>query len=355
MAHLGLSADFWAGRRVLVTGHTGFKGGWLSLWLQALGAEVHGFALAPITQPAIFDVAKVAGGMMSHRLGDLRDADAVKDALLDARPDIVFHLAAQPLVRESYRDPIGTLATNIMGSAHLFEAVRQTPGVRALLVVTSDKCYQNREWPWPYRENEALGGHDPYSASKACQEILTAAWRDSFLGETVAVASARAGNVIGGGDWSADRLIPDTLRAWDAGQALELRYPQAVRPWQYHLDALAGYLMLGAELLSGRGRGAWNFGPADTDTLSVEALLQCFAEHWGDNPGWRCQPAPRPHEAGMLRLDSSKARQELGWRSRYGVAASLAAIAAWHRAWQNGTDMRAFSLQQIDVYQNTTQ
>lgn len=354
MANLGLNTSFWTGRRVLVTGHTGFKGGWLSLWLQALGAEVHGFALAPATQPAFFDIARVADGM-THHLGDLRDADAVQHVLLETQPEIIFHLAAQSLVREGYHDPIGTLSTNVMGSIHLFEAIRQTRGVQALLVVTSDKCYQNREWPWPYREHENLGGHDPYSASKACQEILTAAWRDSFLGKTVAIASARAGNVIGGGDWSADRLIPDALRAWDAGQALELRYPQAIRPWQYHLDALAGYLILAAELLSGRNQGSWNFGPADTDTLSVETLLQCLSTHWGANPGWYCHSAPQPHEAGMLRLDSSKARQQLGWRSCYSIADSLAAITAWHRAWQKGVDMRTFSLQQINTYHDTAQ
>lgn len=355
MAHLGLSPGFWRGLRVLVTGHTGFKGGWLTLWLQSLGAKVYGFALAPATQPALFHTAAIARGM-AHHLGDLRNPVAVQEVLRDVQPDIVFHLAAQPLVRESYRDPVGTLATNVMGSVHLFEAIRQTPSVRALLVITSDKCYQNQEWPWPYRENEPLGGRDPYSASKACQEIVTSAWRDSFLGERVAVASARAGNVIGGGDWSADRLIPDALRAWNAGQALQLRYPKAVRPWQYHLDALAGYLMLGAELLAGRGHGAWNFGPSDTDTLTVEAVLQALSRHWGDNPAWRCDPSPQPHEAGMLRLDSSKARQELGWRSRYGVDDSLAAIAAWHRAWQAGMDdMRIFSLQQIDDYQKAEQ
>lgn len=354
MAHLGLSTDFWRKRKVLITGHTGFKGGWLSLWLEVLGAEVHGFALPPIAYPAFFEVARVAEDMM-HRLGDLRDARAIQVALDNAQPDIVFHLAAQPLVRKSYRDPIGTLTTNVVGTANLFEAIRQTSSVRALIVVTSDKCYQNREWLWPYRENEALGGRDPYSASKACQELITAAWRDSFLNARVAVASARAGNVIGGGDWSEDRLIPDALRAWDAGQTLQLRYPKAVRPWQYHLDALSGYLMLGAELLAGRCAGAWNFGPADDDTLSVEALLQRLSGHLGTTPGWHCEPGLHPHEAGMLRLDTSKARQELGWRSRYSTSDTLAAIAAWHRAWQSGADMRTFSLHQIDDYQNRQQ
>lgn len=351
MAHLGLRQDFWLGRRVLLTGHTGFKGGWLSLWLQSLGAHVHGFALPPTPGPSLFEAANVADGM-THQPGDLRAPEQIEAAVRLARPEIVLHLASQALVRESYRDPVATFSTNVMGSIHLLEAIRRTPDVRALLVVTSDKCYLNREWPWPYRENEAMGGHDPYSASKACQELITAAWHESFLRGSVAVGTARAGNVIGGGDWSANRLIPDAIRTWDAGNTLSVRYPKAVRPWQYHLDALAGYLILAAELLEGRHAEAWNFGPTDTTIPTVEDLLAAFATCWEGKAKWQAAPGPHPHEASQLRLDSSKARQQLGWTSRYDLKQSLAAIFTWHQAWKNGEDMRGVCLRQINEYMN---
>lgn len=344
--------DFWRGRRVFITGHTGFKGGWLSLWLTHLGAEVHGFSLTPPTEPALFEVARVAEGMHST-IGDIRDPQALTAAMQAAQPEIVFHLAAQPLVREGYRDPRTTLETNVMGTMNVLEAVRAIPSIKAALVVTTDKCYQNRESERPYREDDALGGHDPYSASKACAEIVTAAWRDAYLGDTVAVASARAGNVIGGGDWSADRLIPDAFRAWDAGQALSIRYPHAVRPWQHVLEALAGYLLLGQRLLRGKAPGAataWNFGPAEADCLPVQDLLAVLAARWGAGAGWQVEASPQPHEAGLLRLDSGKARTELGWQPVLNLPAALAVTVDWHQAWRRGEDMRRFSLAQIDQY-----
>jgi len=349
MKAMKLRPDFWRGRRVLVTGHTGFKGGWLALWLQSLGAEVHGFSLSPPSTPSFFDTAGIADGM-THILGNLRDAEQVKTALWDAQPEIVFHLAAQALVRHSYLDPTGTFASNVTGTVHLLEAIRATPSVRALVVVTSDKCYENREWLWPYRESEPMGGRDPYSASKGCVELLTAAWRDSFLQPDVAVATARAGNVIGGGDWGKDRLIPDALRAWERGETLAIRNPLATRPWQYHLDALAGYLTLAAGLVDGQHVGAWNFGPTDAGMLSVEKLLQHFASHWGPGACWETPAGEHPHEAMQLRLDSSKARTLLGWTTHFGIDDSLNAILSWHRAWRRGDNMRDFSLGQIRHY-----
>ena len=345
----GISADIWRGRRVLVTGHTGFKGGWLSLWLAHLGAEVHGLALAPNTTPALFDVARVSENM-HHRLGDIRDPATLSASMRDAAPEIVFHLAAQPLVREGYRDPRTTMETNVMGTMNVLEAVRSTPTVKAVVVITTDKCYQNPESNRPFREDDALGGHDPYSASKACAEIVSAAWREAFLADRVALATARAGNVIGGGDWAADRLIPDALRAWQSGQTLTIRYPRAVRPWQHVLDALAGYLQLGERLLKGEGQGAWNFGPADEDCLPVDELLQILAGHWGAGADWAVDAAPQLHEAGLLRLDSSKARAELCWRPALNLSRALAVTVEWQQAWCRGEDMRGFTLAQIDNY-----
>ncbi|MDD5363752.1 MAG: CDP-glucose 4,6-dehydratase [Gallionellaceae bacterium] len=345
-----MTPGFWSGRKVLVTGHTGFKGGWLSLWLQQLGAEVHGYALPAATRPALFQVARV-GEAMRHVEGDIRDLDSMQAAMAEARPEIVFHLAAQALVRQGYVDPVGTMTSNVVGTMNVLEAVRSTPSVRAVVVVTSDKCYENREWHWPYREDEALGGRDPYSASKACAEIVTASWRASFLaGQGVAVASARAGNVIGGGDWAADRLVPDALRAWQDGTPLPVRYPEAVRPWQYVLEPLAGYLQLAERLHAGQDAEAWNFGPADADMHPVGALLDRLAALWGEGAAWQADGAEHPHEAGLLRLDSSKARIRLGWRPKYDTDAALARVVEWHRAWLAGADMRAYTLDQIDRY-----
>lgn len=346
---MGLTPDFWKGRRVLITGHTGFKGGWLTLWLQSMGAIVYGFSLLPPSEPSFFLVADIAEGI-TDITGDLRNASHVLSVLQNAQPEIVFHLGAQALVRQSYIDPQATFASNVMGTVNVLEAIRNTASVKALLVVTSDKCYENREWLWPYRENEPMGGKDPYSASKGCVELLTAAWRDSFLDPGVAVATARAGNVIGGGDWATDRLVPDALKAWDSSGTLFIRHPKAVRPWQYHLDALAGYLMLASELIGGRQVGAWNFGPKDADMLSVEELLQRLAASWGAGAQWESTASQQPHEATQLRLDSSKARTLLGWDNVIDVNHSASAIIAWHQAWRGGKNMREFSHGQIKQY-----
>lgn len=347
-----MNREFWRGRRVFLTGHTGFKGGWLSLWLQHLGAEVHGYALPSPTSPGLFEVANVAGGMASSTIADIRDAAVFTRAMRSARPEIVLHLAAQPLVRHSYAAPVETYATNVMGTVHLFEAVRATPGVRAVVNVTTDKCYENREWVWPYRENEALGGYDPYSSSKACAEIVTAAWRRSFFDAAgVQIASARAGNVIGGGDWAADRLLPDFLRAMDAGKPLVVRSPGATRPWQHVLEPLAGYLLL-AEKLCTEGAAfaeAWNFGPDEADARPVQWIVETLCSRMA-SAAWHCDTAPQPHEANTLRLDSAKAHARLGWRPRWNLQRALAATLDWHQAWKMGVAMKDFCLGQIEAY-----
>lgn len=352
---------FWRGRRVFLTGHTGFKGGWLSLWLQSLGAEVWGFSLAPPSEPNLFGVARVVDGMHS-RQGDVRDLDALRAAMQAARPEVVIHMAAQALVRPSYDDPVETYASNVMGTVNLLEAVRGTPGVRAVVNVTSDKCYDNQEWVWGYRENDPMGGYDPYSSSKGCAELVTAAYRDSFFNPArygehgVALASVRAGNVIGGGDWATDRLIPDFMRAILAGQAVVIRSPYAVRPWQHVLEPLHGYLSL-AEKLFQEGpihAGGWNFGPRDSDARDVEWIVECLTGLWGEGAAWRLDERPQPHEAHYLKLDISKARMQLGWEPRWHLDQALAAVVDWYRAWSGNEDMHAFSLGQIKAYQTQT-
>ena len=346
-------AGFWAGKRVLVTGHTGFKGGWLSLWLQKLGAEVHGYALNPPTEPNLCTVAGVAQGMAASTIADIRDAARMAESMRAARPDIVFHLAAQPLVRLSYAEPAETYSTNVIGTVSLLEAIRQTASVKAVVNITSDKCYENREWLWPYREDEALGGHDPYSSSKACAEIVTAAYRRSFLEAAgVGLASARAGNVIGGGDWAADRLLPDFFRALDAGKPLVIRSPNAVRPWQHVLEPLSGYLALAERLFADRQAFAegWNFGPADQDARPVSWIVeQLTAARAGAS--WQLDRNPQLHEANYLKLDSSKARARLGWQPRWDLQTALARTVEWHDGWRGGRDMRALTLSQIAAYE----
>jgi CDP-glucose 4,6-dehydratase len=347
---------FWPGRRVLVTGHTGFKGSWLSLWLACLGARVSGFALPPPTNPSLFELARVGDGMRSI-LADLRDAEAVLEALRETRPEIIFHLAAQPLVRQSYADPVETYATNVMGQVHLLEAVRQIGNVRAIVIVTSDKCYENREWLWGYREDEALGGHDPYSSSKACAEIAAAAWRRSFFhaDHAPALATARAGNVIGGGDWAKDRLLPDLLAALAAGCPVTLRHPDAVRPWQHVLEPLRGYLLLAEKLcLEGAAFAeAWNFGPTEEDARPVRWLAEELAGYWprGAYPAWVPDAAPHPHEARALKLDAAKARARLDWQPRWNLATALAKTAEWHKAYRAREEMRAVTLAQIAAFE----
>ena len=355
---------FWAGRSVLVTGHTGFKGAWLSLWLAKLGARVTGFALAPETEPSLFALAGV-GERVASRIGDVRDLPALSACVAEARTEVVLHLAAQALVRPSYTDPVGTYAANVMGTVHLLEAVRACPSVRAVVIVTSDKAYENREWHWPYREDEAMGGRDPYSNSKGCAELVTSAYRASFFdsgghggGHPANIASARAGNVIGGGDWSGDRLVPDVVRAFARGEAVEIRAPHAVRPWQHVLEPLSGYLRL-AERLAGRDGDAfaeaWNFGPADADCRPVADVVAGLAQGWGGGASWRLSPGPHPHEATFLKVDASKARARLGWDRRLELGEALDWTGGWYRAQAQGADAASLSLDQIARYEALAQ
>lgn len=357
MEGVGVNPTFWRSKRVFLTGHTGFKGGWLSLWLQAMGSEVHGYALSPPTEPNLFAVAEVEKGMASSEIADIRDVEKLARAMQAARPEIVFHLAAQPLVRYSYDHPAETYAVNVMGTVHLLEAVRATPGVKAVVNVTTDKCYENREWVWGYRENEPMGGFDPYSSSKGCAELVTAAYRRSFLESAgVALASARAGNVIGGGDWAADRLIPDFLRAMDASQTLKIRSPQSTRPWQHVLEPLSGYLML-AERLYVDGAAfaeAWNFGPVDEDARPVQWIVERLAGMRKDVK-WQCDEILHPHEAHFLKLDSSKSRTRLNWQPRWRLQTALQKTLEWHEAWRKAEDLRSFTLAQITNYQSFRQ
>jgi CDP-glucose 4,6-dehydratase len=346
------SPSFWAGKRVLLTGHTGFKGAWLALWLDRLGAKVCGYALAPPTEPNLFSIAGIEG-ILDHVIGDVRDRDAVRRVVKQAQPEIVLHLAAQALVRKSYADPLDTLSTNIMGSAELLDALRDMPSIKSIVVVTTDKCYENREWLWPYRENDPLGGRDPYSGSKACAEIVTALYRDSFFAARhVAVASARAGNVIGGGDWAEDRLIPDILRAFSQNEILQIRNPLAVRPWQHVLEPLAGYLLLAEKSYDGDARyaSAFNFGPAADDIRPVAWLVEEMTRLWGKGARWQQDRSAQPHEAQMLALDASKARGMLGWRPRLNLAQSLDWTVEWHRAIANGKSAHDISIEQIERY-----
>lgn len=347
-----INPGFWQEKRVLLTGHTGFKGGWLSLWLQEMGATLRGIALAPPTEPALFNVARVADGMQ-HRITDIRDFSAVMAQLEEFRPEIVIHMAAQPLVRLSYSQPIETFATNVMGTVHLLEAARRVGSVRAIVNVTTDKCYENREWVWGYREDEAMGGHDPYASSKACAELVSSAYRKSFLAVAgVAIASARAGNVIGGGDWAAERLVPDILRALSENEQVLIRNPLAIRPWQHVLEPLSGYLLLAERLWSYGQMDAegWNFGPRDEDARPVHWVVERLCDTWGKSASWGQQPGDHPHEAHFLKLDISKARQRLNWTPRWSLEMALDRTIDWHRAWLNGEDMRAICLEQINEY-----
>ncbi|GAB5604026.1 CDP-glucose 4,6-dehydratase [Sideroxyarcus sp. TK5] len=352
-----MNAAFWRGKKVFLTGHTGFKGSWLSLWLQQLGAEVTGYALQAPTNPSLFEVANVAQGMTSI-IGDIRDAEALIKAMRDAAPDIVIHMAAQPLVRYSYVNPVETYSTNVMGTVHLLEAVRQTPSVRAVVNVTSDKCYDNKEWVWGYRENEAMGGFDPYSNSKGCAELVTFAYRNSFFNpekyadHRVALASGRAGNVIGGGDWADDRLIPDILRAISDNKPVVIRSPHAIRPWQHVLEPLSGYLLL-AEKLYTQGityAEGWNFGPADEDAKPVQWIVEQLTQQWGEGASWQLDGGKHPHEAHYLKLDCSKAKMRLDWQPRWHLGHTLEMIVSWQQAWLAKQDMRSFTLKQIEQY-----
>jgi CDP-glucose 4,6-dehydratase len=352
-----VSANIWRGRRVFLTGHTGFKGGWAALWLASKGAVVRGYALDPSTDPSLFVAAKV-GSIVEDIRGDIRDRSALDQAITEFAPEVVLHMAAQPLVRASYADPIYTFETNVLGTAHLLDAVRRTPSVRAVVSVTTDKCYENREWLWGYRETDPLGGYDPYSSSKACAEIVTAAFRQSYfpldgIGERrCAIATARAGNVIGGGDWSLDRLIPDLTRGFLADEPVRIRRPKAIRPWQHVLEPVHGYLLLAERLLQGDARcaTAFNFGPADDDAKTVEWIVERMAAMWGDGARWELDLEPGMHEAGFLKLDASRAKAELGWYPKLDLETALEWLVSWYRAWQAGADMQAFTLSQIAAY-----
>lgn len=355
-----MSTDFWKDRKVLVTGHTGFKGSWLSLWLQRKGARLTGFALPPPTRPGLFELAGVAAGMDSV-LGDVRDAAAVDAVLRTAEPEVVIHLAAKPLVRYAYENPAETYATNVMGTVHVLDAVRRTPSVRAVVVVTSDKCYENREWLWPYREDEPMGGRDPYASSKGCAELVAAAMRASYFtagaegGRPVGIATARAGNVIGGGDWSPERLVPDVMAAILSKQPVALRCLTAVRPWQFVLEPLAGYLQLAEKLHAAPARfaGAWNFGPPEESNQPVASVAERIVELWGGDTPWIPDPRRKPHEDMFLKLDSSKARSLLDWRSKLSLDEAIRWIVAWYRAYvtEGESSVRRTTLEQVEQYE----
>jgi CDP-glucose 4,6-dehydratase len=344
---------FWSGRRVFLTGHTGFKGSWLALRLSALGAQITGFALAPNTDPDLFTRARV-GETLTHIEGDIRDRTALTDAVRSAQPEIVLHLAAQPLVRAGYEFPVDTFATNVMGTAHVLEACRDLPGCRAIVVVTTDKVYRNLEQPYPYREDDPLGGHDPYSASKAAAELVAACWRDSFLGERgIAVATARAGNVIGGGDWSAERLLPDAVRAWEAGTALTVRRPEAVRPWQHVLEAVDAYLILAERLWhSPEAVGAWNFGPETGSAATVRTVIELARGAYGAGDVHYANEKAGPHEAGWLALEIAKARHSLGVHPRWSLEEAVRRTMDWHRRLGDGADARALCREDARAFED---
>lgn len=352
---------FWKGKRIFLTGHTGFKGGWLSLWLASMGAKVTGYALAPNTTPNFFEVAQVQDDLEQSHIDDIRDLEKLQKAMTHAKPEIVIHMAAQPLVRYSYLNPVETYATNVMGTVHVLESIRASNSVRAAVIVTTDKCYENKEWAWGYRENEPMGGHDPYSNSKGCAELVTSAYRQSYFSPEkysehhVAIASARAGNVIGGGDWSEDRLIPDAIKAFEANEALMIRNPLATRPWQHVLEPLSGYLVL-TQALYQEGvnfDGAWNFGPRDEDARSVQEVINLLIKNWGSVASWQQDKSEQPHEAHSLKLDCSKARQYLHWVPRWSLEQATENITQWQQAHQKKCNMREICLQQITNYQNS--
>jgi CDP-glucose 4,6-dehydratase len=360
----------WRNRRVFLTGHTGFKGGWMALWLSWLGASVRGYALDPATSPSLFTDASI-GSVLEDIRGDIRDAASLDRAMQEFAPEVVFHMAAQPLVRFSYQDPIGTYETNVIGTARVLDAVRRTPSVRAVVSVTTDKCYENKEWNWPYREIDPLGGYDPYSASKACAEIVSASYRQSFFpierlhqpgGHQVAIATARAGNVIGGGDWSTDRLIPDLVRGFLSGDPVHIRRPHAVRPWQHVLEPLRGYLTLAEKLLTpgpeaSRFATAYNFGPNSDDARSVSWIADRMTGFWGDGTSWVLdEDGDGPHEANYLQLDISRACHDLQWMPRLRLETALDWLVAWYRNWQSSPEsVQSFSLSQIAKYHSSSQ
>lgn len=353
--------SFWNGKRVFLTGHTGFKGSWLSLWLTSMGADVTGYALTPNTLPNLYDVLNIGSIVKVSNIADIRNIVELNNAMAIAQPEIVIHMAAQPLVRYSYANPVETYSTNVMGTVHVLECIRKLGCVRASVVVTTDKCYENKEWVWGYRENEPMGGYDPYSNSKGCAELVTSAFRQSYFSDDLysehqhALASARAGNVIGGGDWSEDRLIPDALKAFEAGEALMIRNPMATRPWQHVLEPLSGYLILAQSLYTAGTKfaGAWNFGPLEGDARPVQEVVNLLIDKSPVGARWQQDQSEQPHEAHSLKLDCSKANQFLGWHPKWSLETAVHHIADWQRAFLSKSDMRAISLQQINAYQST--
>jgi len=340
---------FWKNKKVLITGHTGFKGGWLSIWLQHLGAEVIGVSLDPLTPTNFYNQADVALGMLSLR-GDIRNGELVEQIFQQHKPEVVFHLAAQPLVRYSYKHPVETYETNVMGTLHVLEAIRRIDTVQAAIMITTDKCYENQEWYWGYREIDPMGGHDPYSSSKGAAELLIASYRSSYLPNIL--ASVRAGNVIGGGDWAEDRIIPDIIRDFQTGDTLNIRNPQAIRPWQHVLEPLAGYMQL-AKQIANNGKeyaSAWNFGPKEEDAKPVQWIVEQMAKQWGDNAKWAIDQAEHPHEANYLKLDCSKAHTKLNWHPKWSLQTTLQKIIQWHQAESNQKDMRQYTISQIEQY-----
>lgn len=351
--HSEIDPDFWYNKKVFLTGHTGFKGSWLSFWLQTMGANVLGYSLEPPTSPNLFTAAKLFDDMPSIT-GDIRDFEKLKLFMVQFNPDIVIHMAAQPLVRLAYEQPIGTYATNVMGTVNLLESARKCTNTRALISVTSDKCYENQEWEWGYRENEPLGGHDPYSSSKGCAEIVTSAYRRSFFSDvnSAGVASVRAGNVIGGGDWAKDRLIPDAIRAFQKNRPLLVRNPAATRPWQHVLEPLCGYLILAEKLFKSGNvfAGGWNFGPHESDVTTVETVLNKLASKWGRGASWQVQSDTKFHEASLLKLDVSKAARSLGWFPRWTLDEALNSVVEWQSSWAGDENIRDCMSNQIKSY-----
>jgi len=344
-----MNADFWKNKKVLITGHTGFKGSWLCTWLQFLNAEVCGYSLDAPTTPNNFTESKVSSQMLSI-LDDTRNRDAIFRIVNTFQPEIIFHLAAQPLVIESYKDPFTTYETNVMGTLNVLDAARQCNSVKAIVNITTDKCYENKEWPYPYRENEPMGGYDPYSSSKGCSELLTSAYRRSF---NLPLASARAGNVIGGGDWAQDRIVPDALKAFGKNEELIVRYPDAIRPWQHVLEPLSGYMVLAENLYNNKEfADGWNFGPFDEDAKPVKDILNYMTYKWGNNVTWTHDKQEHLHEAHYLKLDISKAKTYLNWRPRWRLEQALNATIEWHKAWLKGEDMRKVSIMQIEKFMN---
>ena len=349
-----VNSEFWSGKNVFLTGHTGFKGGWLSLWLSSMGAKVTGFALAPNTSPNFFQVAEINSVIKESYIADIRNLDLLLSAIQKCQPDILIHMAAQPLVRYSYSNPVETYSTNVMGTVNVLESVRRIKSIKSVIVVTTDKCYENKEWEWGYRENDAMGGQDPYSNSKGCAELVTSAYRKSYFSikDSTLIATARAGNVIGGGDWSDDRLIPDAIKAFENSKPLIIRNPFAVRPWQHVLEPLSGYLILAEKMfLSGTDfSSAWNFGPLDSDARSVEVVIDLLINRWGPNAKWLKEVAEQPHESHFLKLDCSKARLHLGWFPKWSLEMAIENIFEWHSAFRSNSNMRLYSLEQINRY-----